>query len=63
MNKTYEGNVGNYSFIMNEVDVIEVWSDSDLERPETYILVDKGSIKTEKDFHKEISYWFLDNKK
>jgi hypothetical protein len=62
MSKNYEGNVGNYSFIMNEETVIEVWGD-DLDRPETFIFVEKGSIKTEKDFHSEISYWFLDNMK
>ena len=60
MSKNYEGNVGNYSFIMNEDDVIEVWGD-DLERPETYIFVKTGSIKSEKDFHKEISFWFMEN--
>lgn len=60
MSKNYEGNVGNYSFIMNEEDVIEVWG-NDLERPETYIFVKAGSIKSEKDFHKEISFWFMEN--
>jgi hypothetical protein len=62
MSKNYEGNVGNYSFIMNEEDVIEVWG-NDLERPETYIFVKVGSIKSEKDFHKEISFWFMENMK
>ena len=37
MNGKYEGNVGNYSFIMQDDDVIEVWSDSNLEQAETYI--------------------------
>lgn len=60
MNKIYEGNVGNYSFIMNESDTIEVWGD-DLERPESYIFVKQGSVKCEKDFHQEISWWFMNN--
>lgn len=60
MNKIYEGNVGNYSFIMNESDTIEVWGD-DLEKPESYIFVKQGSVKCEKDFHQEISWWFMNN--
>jgi hypothetical protein len=62
MSEKYEGNVGNYSFIMQEDDVIEVWSDMDLEQPETYIFVKLGSIKNQKDFEKEISFWWMQNK-
>jgi hypothetical protein len=57
----YEGNVGNYSFVMSEYDTIEVWSSLDLEEPDSYIFVKEGSIKTEKQFHQEISYWFMNN--
>lgn len=61
MNGKYEGNVGNYSFIMQDDDVIEVWSQSDLDQPETYIFVKEGSIKNQKDFEKEISFWWMEN--
>ena len=57
----YEGSVGNYSFIMTENDTIEVWSNSDMEEPDSYIFLNKGSINTEKQFHQEISYWFMNN--
>lgn len=60
MNEKYEGNVGNYSFIMNEDDVIEVWG-SDLEQPETYIFVSPGSVKNKKSFEAEISFWWMKN--
>jgi len=56
----YERNIGNYSFIMNEEDVIEVWSDSDMSQPERYIFVKSGSIKNEKDFDAEISFWWME---
>jgi hypothetical protein len=46
---------------MNDDDVIEVWSDYDGEHPESYIYVRAGSIKNEKDFHWEISDWFIKN--
>lgn len=61
MTEKYEGNVGNYSFIMNEDDVIEVWSDSNLEQAETYIFVKPGSIRNRKDFEAEISFWWMRN--
>jgi hypothetical protein len=61
MSEKYEGNVGNYSFIMQEDDVIEVWSDSNLEQAETYIFVRPGSVKNKKDFEKEISFWWMQN--
>ena len=59
MSEKYEGVVGNYSFITNE-DTIEVWGD-DLERPETYIFVSPGTIKSKKDFDAEISFWWMKN--
>jgi hypothetical protein len=55
----YEGNIGIYSFIMNESDVIEVWSESDLDRPESYIFIKGKPIENEKEFHKEISFWYM----
>jgi hypothetical protein len=57
----YEGNVGSYSFIMNDEDIIEVWSDG--EYPESFIYVSPGSITSEKKFHYEISDWFIKNVK
>lgn len=61
MSEKYEGNVGNYSFIMQDDDVIEVWSDSNLEQAETYIFIKPGSVKNKKDFEKEISFWWMEN--
>ncbi len=61
MIEKYEGNVGNYSFIMNEADVIECWADDNNDRPETYIFVSPGSIKSKKDFDAEISFWWMKN--
>ena len=58
MTEKYEGNVGNYSFIMNEEDVIEVWADSNLEQAETYIFVKPGTIRNKKDFDAEIMWWW-----
>jgi hypothetical protein len=60
MTEKYEGNVGNYSFIMNNDDVIEVWADNNLEQAETYIFVRPGSIKTKKQFEQEISFWWME---
>ena len=57
----YEAEINKYYFIMNDDDVIEVWSDYDGEHPESYIYVKAGSIKNEKDFHWEISDWFIKN--
>ncbi len=57
----YEAEINNYYFIMNDDDVIEVWSDYDGEHPETYIYVREGSVKNEKDFHFEVSDWFIKN--
>lgn len=57
----YEGEIGTHSFQMLKPDVIEVWTDYDSENPDTYIFVREGSIKSEKDFHSEISYWYMEN--
>ena len=57
----YEGSVGSYSFLMTDENTIEVWSDMGSDRPESYIFLKEGSITTEKDFHQEISYWFIKN--
>ena len=61
MSEKYECNVGNYSFIMNEDDVIEVWSGGDIEQPETYIFTKPGSIKNKKDFDSEVMWWWNKN--
>lgn len=63
MNKAkYEGVVGSYSFIMiDEEDIIEVWKDFADEHPESFIYLKKGAVKSEKDFHYEISDWYLKN--
>jgi hypothetical protein len=44
---------------MTDNNTIEVWSDRDSEYPFSYIYVKEGSIKSEKDFHYEISDFFL----
>jgi hypothetical protein len=56
----YEGVIGSYSFQMVDDNMIEIWG-YDNERPESFIYVKEGSIKTEKDFHAEISYWHINN--
>ncbi len=62
MNKNkYEADINNYYFFMTEASTIEVWSDRDSEYPFSYIYVKEGSIKSEKDFHYEISDFFLKN--
>jgi hypothetical protein len=60
MNEKYEGSVGNYSFIMEGNDTIEIWGD-DLDLPESYIVVTPSSIKSKKDFDAEISFWWMKN--
>lgn len=57
----YQGTIGNYSFIMNDDDRIEVWENTDDSNPFTYIFVRTGSIDNEKKFHSEIAYWHMDN--
>jgi hypothetical protein len=61
MRQVYESNIGEYSFIMNEDDKIEIWRNSDLSSPLLYLEVDPGSIDSEKEFHSEISYWYINN--
>ena len=56
----YEAVIGGYSFVMTEETAIEVWGDFGSDFPDSYIYVKPGTIKTEKDFHKEISFWFMD---
>lgn len=58
----YEGNIEGYTFIMKNKREIEVWDDLSKEFPECFIYLREGSITNEKDFHKEISYWWMDNK-
>jgi len=55
----YEAVIGSYSFLMEQVDVIEVWSSNDFENPETYIFVKEGDIKNEKQFQEEVSFWWM----
>lgn len=56
----YEGTVGSYNFQMVDDSIIEVWG-FDNERPESFIYLKEGSIKNEKEFHLEISYWHMNN--
>jgi len=60
MKVKYEGVIGSYSFQMTEDDIIEVWG-FDNDRPESFIYLREGSVKTEKQFHEEISYWHMQN--
>ena len=57
----YEATIDTFSFIMNNPDVIEVWEDIDNESPITLIKTKPDQIKNEKDFHLEISHWFMVN--
>ena len=61
MKVIYEGAIGSHSFQMTDKTTIEVWTDFDNERPESYIFVKEGSITNEKEFHQEISYWYMKN--
>lgn len=61
MKKNYEGTIGVYNFIMVDDTTIEVWSDFDNENPESFIFVKAGAISNEKQFHYEISDWYLKN--
>jgi hypothetical protein len=56
----YEASVGSYSFQMTDADIIEVWG-FDNERPESFIYLKEGSVKTEKDFHYEVMSWCSKN--
>jgi hypothetical protein len=56
----YESSINGYSFLMDGDDRIEVWENSNVASPLCYINVDAGSIRSEKDFHVEISHWFIE---
>jgi hypothetical protein len=60
MKVIYEGTIGSYSFQLTDENIIEVWG-FDSERPESFIFVKEGDIKTKKDFDTEISYWHIQN--
>ena len=57
----YEGVVGNYVFQMIERNSIEIWEDTSLEFPESYILLKDGDVKDRKDFDMEVMSWFSKN--
>lgn len=61
MKVIYEGTIGSHNFQMVDNQTIEVWTDFDNERPESFIFVKDGSVKNEKAFHQEISYWYMQN--
>tara|TARA_R110001606_G_scaffold326891_1_gene473685 strand:- start:557 stop:739 length:183 start_codon:yes stop_codon:yes gene_type:complete len=55
-----EANINNYTFRLNETaSLIEVYDDSKAEEP--YSFVGVGDNITEKDFHFEISDWYIKN--
>ena len=54
MKVIYEGSIGNYSFQMVDENMIEVWGGMDNERPESFIYVRDGSIKTKKDYQQAL---------
>lgn len=58
----YSGNINNYSFIMEESDTIEIWSNLEDDFPESYIHVEDGEIDSERKFHMEIMSWWTKNK-
>jgi hypothetical protein len=60
MKVIHEGTIGSYSFQMIDENTIEVWG-FDNERPESFIFVKDGCIKSKKDFDMEISYWYMEN--
>jgi len=57
----YEAEIGNYYFTMINSNTIEVWGDKDAEHPCGFIYLKEGAVKTEKDFHYEISDYFMKN--
>jgi hypothetical protein len=57
MKVKYEGTIGSYNFMMVDNSTIEVWSNFDNERPESFIFLKEGSVRDEKDFHYEIMAW------
>lgn len=60
MKKIYEATIDKYNFIMVDDNLIEVWLNTDDDYPITFIIVDPTKVRTEKDFQKEISWWFMD---
>lgn len=61
MKTLYEGVIGVTSFMMVDPSTIEVWGPNDTDTPESYIYVKEGSITSEKQFHQEISFWYMRN--
>lgn len=61
MKTIYEATIGAYTFQLVEDNTIEVWSDMDNERPESFIFLKDGSIKNRKDFDYEIMLWATKN--
>ena len=61
MKVLYEGTIGVTSFMMTDDSTIEVWGNNNNDTPESYIYVKPGSIRCEKDFHTEISFWYMKN--
>ena len=61
MKVLYEGTIGVTGFMMTDDSTIEVWSDDNNETPESYIYVSPGSIKNQKKFEEEISFWYMRN--
>lgn len=62
MSKTiYESTIGKYSFVMTESTTIEVWNDYGSDYPDSYIYLKPGTVRGEKDFHVEISDWYMKN--
>lgn len=55
-----EANINNYLFKLDKANnIIEVYEGSEASRPYSFIRVEKGI--TEKDFHIEISDWYMNN--
>jgi hypothetical protein len=57
----YEGVINGHNFQMIDESVIEIWTDLDNERPESFIFLKEGSIKNKKDFDYEIMLWASKN--
>lgn len=61
MKKEYNGEIDGYIFSMKEENVIEVWDGLNEEFPHSFIYLKDGDIQNERDFHFEISDWWLKN--
>jgi hypothetical protein len=57
----HEGVIGGWRFVMLDESTIEVWADGETEFPDSYIYVREGSINDVKNFHMEISDYYLKN--